>query len=57
MSNEQFKCSCGATFNSQAELMEHASKVHAKPEHKCNCGTVFHSQGELTEHVTKMHKK
>ncbi|MDG6997535.1 MAG: C2H2-type zinc finger protein [Nitrososphaerota archaeon] len=61
-SSESFKCqSCGATFSSQAELMNHG-RMHMKsgqPQQqsfKCNaCGASFGSQQELMDHAKKSH--
>jgi DNA-directed RNA polymerase subunit RPC12/RpoP len=53
-----YKCpTCGATFGSQKELMEHG-KMHttarATTEYKCpSCGANFSSQAELMQHADK----
>lgn len=30
MADERFECDCGATFETEAELKDHASGVHGK---------------------------
>ena len=57
----QFKCpTCGATFASQSELMEHGKKhMQVKPaeQFKCPaCGATFASQQELADHKSKAHQ-
>ncbi len=53
-----YKCdTCGASFDSKEELMEH-SEVHLKAQgqFKCpTCGATFGSQAELMEHNRKAH--
>jgi DNA-directed RNA polymerase subunit RPC12/RpoP len=54
----QYKCeTCGASFPTRDELMEHA-KIHsaAAAQYKCpTCGMTFKAQAELLEHA-KIHK-
>lgn len=62
---QQFRCdTCGAAFNSQTELMDHAKSAHTMPsqttpktlQFKCQaCGMTFSSQAELMEHAKKAH--
>ena len=57
---KKYKCdTCGASFKSQSELMEH-SKVHnpgsQKASFKCQaCGMSFSSQAELMQHSQRVH--
>ncbi|MDE1852525.1 MAG: C2H2-type zinc finger protein [Thaumarchaeota archaeon] len=54
-----YKCpTCGATFGTQDELMQHGKKhMSSTPqEFKCPaCGATFASQKELMDHKTKAH--
>lgn len=58
--SSSFKCpTCGASFSSKDELMQHG-KVHTssqpKQEFKCqSCGATFSTQQELMEHSKKAH--
>ncbi len=57
----QYRCdACGATFTSQAELVDHAKQTHAsaaRQQFKCSaCEATFKSQAELMEHAKKHHK-
>lgn len=57
-SKQGYKCNtCGASFNSQEELMSHG-KMHMKggQQLKCDaCGSRFASQTDLMEHAKKAH--
>jgi uncharacterized C2H2 Zn-finger protein len=61
MAGSGFNCpTCGATFSSKEELMEH-NKVHMsstppQQQLKCPaCGATFSTQQELMEHNAKAH--
>ncbi len=48
---------CGASFNSQAELVNHGQAHMRAERYNCDgCGAVFRSQPELAEHVAKRHQ-
>jgi DNA-directed RNA polymerase subunit RPC12/RpoP len=53
----QYKCeTCGASFFTRDELMEHAKVHSAAAQYKCpTCGMAFKTQAELMEHA-KVHK-
>jgi uncharacterized C2H2 Zn-finger protein len=57
---KKYKCdTCGASFKSQNELMEH-SKMHMQGSQpasfKCQtCGMSFATQAELKQHAQKAH--
>ncbi len=56
---KKYKCdTCGASFKSQAELMEHA-KIHSQTSasFRCQaCGATFASQAALNQHSQMIHK-
>ena len=55
MAQNQYKCeSCGAMFNSEAELETHNRTMHS--QYKCEaCGATFTSESELEAHNRSMH--
>jgi DNA-directed RNA polymerase subunit RPC12/RpoP len=55
MAQNQYKCeTCGATFNSEAELEKHNRTMHS--QYKCEvCGATFSSESELEAHNRSMH--
>ncbi len=56
--SQELKCqTCGATFGSQQELMEHG-KMHMAggQQFKCEtCGAKFNSEADLMDHAKKTH--
>ncbi|MGI0086307.1 MAG: C2H2-type zinc finger protein, partial [Nitrososphaerales archaeon] len=59
-SKQAYKCNtCGASFNSQEELMSHG-RMHMKggqtQQFKCEaCGATFDTQSKLMEHAKSAH--
>ena len=55
MTQNQYKCeTCGATFNSEAELEQHNRTMHSR--YTCEaCGQTFNSEAELEAHNRQMH--